>query len=210
MDILMPSSLADPHRWDGVPFSQSADRGPRAGDRRDDFTREVGREPVGPPLVDGPYARARAAILRYDIFPPGLMRPLLRRTPIEAGDTVALRFCGFRVVHLFFAARVLEVFDGEVFDGEVLNGPVPDGPRATGWRAGFTYRTLEGHPELGEETFAVERDPSGRVVVSLRSWSRPGILLTRVFFPVTRWIQVRANQAALDNLELRTRSPIPS
>ena len=43
------------------------------------------------------------------------------------------------------------------------------------WHTGFKYRTLTGHPELGEETFSVEKDlATGSVVAALRSWSRAG------------------------------------
>src|SRR5205807_7251921 len=77
-----------------------------------------------------------------------------------------------------------------------------DGPAGGVWRAGFTFRTLRGHPELGEETFYVEKDAaSGAVRVGLRSWSRPGLWLTRLMSPYTRWVQVRACHAALDHLE---------
>jgi uncharacterized protein (UPF0548 family) len=190
VQILLPFSSADRSRWDARPFSATSEDGPRPGDRQDRFAREVGIEPPGEPLADGPFRRARAAIFRYDVFPPWLMRPMLLRTPVQVGDTVGLRYLGFRVVHLFFAARIIEIFDG---------------PAPLGWRSGFTYRTLEGHPELGEETFAVEKDEAGRVEVSLTSWSRGGLWLTRLAAPITRRFQVSANTAALDNLEARAR-----
>jgi uncharacterized protein (UPF0548 family) len=92
---------------------------------------------------------------------------------------------------LFFAARVVDRFDG------------PDGGL---WRTGFTYRTLAGHPELGEETFSVEKDlATGRVRVALRSWSRPGTWFTRLGRPAMRRLQRFANAAALDHLEAAAR-----
>jgi hypothetical protein len=36
--------------------------------------------------------------------------------------------------------------------------------------------------------------------VSLKSWSRFGLWLTRFAFPYARWVQVRASHAALDHL----------
>ena len=90
------------------------------------------------------------------------------------------------LVRLFFAARVVDVFDA-ASDGW--------------WRSGFTYRTLVGHPELGEETFAVEKEvATGRVRVALRSWSRPGTWLARAFAPVVRRLQVGASERALEYL----------
>jgi len=90
------------------------------------------------------------------------------------GDTIGILYRS----RLFFAARVIARTD-----------------------ASFTYRTLAGHPELGEETFAVRKEASGAVVVSLRSWSRPGILATRACSRLTRIVQVSASLGALDHLQ---------
>jgi uncharacterized protein (UPF0548 family) len=175
MDLLLPGRSPRLERWESRPFAPGVDSGPRPGDRRDLWQREVAREPPGAPLADGPFARVAAAILRYDIFPPALVTPVLRRRPVEIGDTVGILYRA----RLFFAARVIARSD-----------------------ASFTYRTLAGHPELGEETFAVSKDPAtGAVVVSLRSWSRPGILATRACARLTRRVQVGASRSALDHLQ---------
>jgi hypothetical protein len=173
-------------RWDERPF-HSMER--RARDRADVYERWVVDEPPGPP---GDRFRAIAAsIRRYSIFPPSLVAGVVRR-PVEVGDTVGVHYRGLPVVTLFFAARVIEVFDGAA-DGW--------------WRAGFTYRTLVGHPELGEETFAVEKEvATGRVRVALRSWSRPGTWLARLFSPVVRRLQVHASERALEHLAAISRS----
>jgi uncharacterized protein (UPF0548 family) len=88
---------------------------------------------------------------------------------------------------MFVASRVVEVFDDAT--------PI-------GWRAGFTYRTLIGHAELGEETFAVEKDrTTGEVTASLTAWSRPGHWLTRLGYPYARWCQKHAGRSALVHLQ---------
>jgi uncharacterized protein (UPF0548 family) len=174
VDVLLPGQVPKLERWEARPFSPGVEAGPGARDRRDDWRREVAREPRGAPLPDGPFARVAAAILRYDIFPPALVTGVLRRAPVAVGDTVGILYRR----RLFFAARVI----------------ARDA-------ASFTYRTLAGHPELGEERFAVEKDAdSGAVVVSLRSWSRPGIAVARAFAPLVRLVQVRASRAALAHL----------
>jgi hypothetical protein len=112
---------------------------------------------------------------------------VLRRAPIEAGHTYGICYHLLPGVDLFFGGRATASFDG---------------PAGCVWRAGFTFGTLWGHPELGEETFFVEKDlATGAVRVGLRSWSRPGLWLTRLLSPFTRWVQVRASYAALDHLE---------
>lgn len=184
MDLLV--GAADLARWERRPIWPAVAAGPRPGDARDCFGREVALEPPGPPVDGGPFERALAAILRYEVFPPDLVQGVLRRTPLEPGDTVGIRYRGFPAVELFFAARVVDRFRGEQ-DGLV--------------RAGFTYQTLIGHPELGEETFSAWKEPaSGRVGVELRSWSRPGTRLARAAAPLVRRVQVRANRAALEHL----------
>jgi uncharacterized protein (UPF0548 family) len=172
--------------WRKRDFSPGAAGGPGARDLQLTFNREVGREPPGPPRADGPHRRAADAILRYDIFPPGLLVGVLERTPVEPGDTVGICYRALPFVRLFFAARVVERFDAA---------------RGGAWHTGFRYRTLQGHPELGEETFSVQKDLStGRVTVELSSWSRPGLWLTWIGQPVLRWVQRQASEGAVERL----------
>lgn len=172
--------------WDGRPFSVASGERPGPGDWRDVFERVLGREPPGPPLPDGPFRRAATAILGYRVFPARLVSGVIRREPVRPGDTVGIRFHVLPGVDLFFAARVTEAFDE---------------PTPTGHRAGFTYRTLVGHPELGEETFSAEKDATtGIVRAVMASWSRPGVPLARLGKPVARALQKSANTAALANL----------
>jgi uncharacterized protein (UPF0548 family) len=167
-------------RWDGRPFHPT-DRTPR--DHADVYERDVLVEPPGDPGAG--YRRIADAILSYSIFPPGLVQGVLRDR-IAPGDTVGVHYRGLRLVRLFFAARVIDVFDTH---------------DDAWWRTGFTYRTLRGHPELGEETFSVEKEiATGRVRVALRSWSRPGTPLARLFAPLVRRMQVTASRRALEHL----------
>jgi uncharacterized protein (UPF0548 family) len=55
-------------------------------------------------------------------------------------------------------------------------------------RFAFAYGTLPGHPERGEEAFAVERD-GGDTVFRIVAFSRPADLLTRLGSPVPRRVQ---------------------
>lgn len=55
---------------------------------------------------------------------------------------------------------------------------------------GFAYGTLPGHPEIGEELFAVEYDPADESVYGVvTAFSRPGTWYTRLGGPVVRLIQ---------------------
>lgn len=57
-------------------------------------------------------------------------------------------------------------------------------------RVGFAYGTVDGHPEVGEEFFAVEfdeRDDAVHAVV--KAFSRPGRWYSRIAGPAGRWVQ---------------------
>ncbi|MFD3744912.1 DUF1990 family protein [Nocardia sp. NPDC058633] len=57
-------------------------------------------------------------------------------------------------------------------------------------RRGFAYGTLPGHPEVGEELFAVEYDPTDDTVYGLvTAFSQPGAWYVRLGGPVVRLIQ---------------------
>jgi uncharacterized protein (UPF0548 family) len=189
--FLLPGQKADLSCWARRDFPPAVVAGPRPADDRDLHVRGVARELPGDPLPEGPFRRVAATIGEYRIFSPRLITPVLAKTPVEVGDTVGLTYRLLPGLRLFVACRVIDVFDG---------------PSATGWRAGFTYRTLAGHVELGEETFAVEKDwTTGEVTASLTSWSRPGHWLTRIGYWYARWCQTDAGRGALDRLEVIAR-----
>lgn len=52
-------------------------------------------------------------------------------------------------------------------------------------RIGFAYGTLEGHPEAGEESFVVTRDPDG-IYFTVRAYSRAAAWYARLGGPATR------------------------
>ncbi|MEO8456315.1 MAG: DUF1990 family protein [Chloroflexota bacterium] len=187
MDILLPGRRPNLNRWRDRPFSPGSEHGPCVSSAVDVYERVIGSESPGAPAEDGPFRRVAAAILRYDVFPRSIVTPVLAREPVQLGDLVgAVSPLGFGL-RMFFVSRVIDAFDGEV---EGL------------WRTGFTYRTLRGHPELGEETFCVEKDlATGDVKVRLSSWSEPGNWLTKTIPKRSRRLQVWGNQRALDRLE---------
>jgi uncharacterized protein (UPF0548 family) len=187
MNLLFPNQRPDPAAWENRPFSPGVLDGPRASDNIDRHSLQIAFEPPGIPLADGPFRHAARAIMEYRIFPPHLGQRVVKRTPLQVGDVVGLCYPLFLGLRMFIASRVIDVFDA---------------PSEKGWRSGFTYRTLEGHVELGEETFCVEKDArSGAASVSLNAWSRPGHWLTRIGYPYARWCQVQAGKAALRYLK---------
>jgi uncharacterized protein (UPF0548 family) len=187
MKFLLPGQKPRLEVWIARDFPTTALAGPGPSDDRDRHARVVGHEISGEPLPLGPFRRVATAIMDYRIFPSPLITAILARTPVQLGDTVGLTYRLLPGLRMFVASRVIDVFDG---------------PTPTGWRTGFTYRTLAGHAELGEEAFAVEKDrETGEVTASLTAWSRPGHWLTRIGYLYARWCQKHAGRAALDHLE---------
>ncbi|MEM1214204.1 MAG: DUF1990 domain-containing protein [Bacteroidota bacterium] len=56
---------------------------------------------------------------------------------------------------------------------------------------GFTYGTLTGHVERGEEYFGVSRDEQGAVCFVLEAFSQPDYWLARLAGPLTRHFQLQ-------------------
>lgn len=64
-------------------------------------------------------------------------------------------------------------------------------------RVGFAYGTLPGHPEIGEESFMIERRPDDSVWVTIRSFSKPSTWYYRLAAPLGRWQQRKATKLYL-------------
>ncbi|AHH20373.1 hypothetical protein NONO_c55930 [Nocardia nova SH22a] len=88
----------------------------------------------------------------------------------QPGTTLTVRL-GFAGVGITAPCRVVYVLDE------------PD-------RRGFAYGTLPGHPEVGEELFAVEYDSADDAVYAVvAAFSRPGAWYVRLGGPVVRALQ---------------------
>lgn len=197
--FLLPFQSARIEHWESRPLARGAAAAPPASAYHDRHERIVAVEPPGEPEADGPFMRVARSIAGYEIFPLTLGKPVLRR-PVQFGDTVGLRYHLVPGLDLFFASRVSEVIQRQLADGW--------------WRSGFTYQTLEGHPELGQETFSVlKRHATGEVRVVLFAWSRPAWSILGPVLPLARHLQLYAGRAALDFLEQvarsATRTPTP-
>jgi len=149
-------------------------------------------EPEGPPVPGGPFDRLADCILRYDVFGPTIGRGYLEHEFVEPGATVGLEYRFAPFLSLFFASRVVRVFEREETE--------------FGWSTGFAYQTLTGHPELGEEIFEVTKLRTGPVIFRMEAWSRPNLWYVTLFTPWARWIQKRAAQRAREYLSSKLSS----
>ncbi len=135
------------------------------------------------------YARARAALRRWEMFRLGWVELCWPTTPVEEGATVAvlIRRLG---VHALNAARIVYVV-------EETGGPVE--------RLAFAYGTLPEHVERGEERFEVEwrRGGDGSVWYDVRAFSRPHHPVAWAAYP---WVRLQQRRFARDSLAAMRRA----
>lgn len=192
--FLLPFQSARLEVWENRLLARGAAAAPPENAYHDRHERIVAVESPGEPEVEGPFMRVARSISGYEIFPLTLGKPVVRR-PVQLGDTVGLRYHLLPGLDLFFASRVSNVFHRQLADGW--------------WSSGFSYQTLEGHPELGQETFSVlKRHATGEVRVVIYAWSRPAWAVLGPVLPLVRWLQISAGRGALDFLEQVARSAV--
>jgi len=130
------------------------------------------------------FARAVDALCRWKMFDVPNVRLCWSNAPIEPGAVVAILIRHFGFWSLNFS-RIVYLLDED----------------ASVRRYGFAYGTLREHAERGEERFAIEWNRTSDVVsYDILSFSRPGCLLTRLAYPLARWLQrrfVRVSLAAM-------------
>lgn len=175
MQFLLPWTSPRLSVWEERPIDYRAYRTALSSPDHDLTEATMALEPVGPPVADGPFETLEAAVFRYDIFGSKVGRRVLRREPLQNGDTVGLEMRMRPAVGLFFGSRVDHVFYRENC--------------AEGVRSGFLYRTIVGHPLVGEETFEVVKRSDGTVVLRLEAWSRPNRWYVRALRPAARVLQ---------------------
>ncbi len=74
-------------------------------------------------------------------------------------------------------------------------------------RWGFAYGTLPGHPEQGEESFAVSIGGDDEVRFTITAFSRPGDWITRLAGPVGRAVQTAGTNGYLKALKRFVNQP---
>lgn len=134
--------------------------------------------------VDAVFGLLEDRLLTYRIFPPRLMRPVVCSEDgrLREGTTI-VQHVAIGPLSLEAAVRVVRVWRDHGADAD---------------ESGFTYATLEGHPERGISTFRIRRRSGERTIAFLIDVrSRPGSLLTRVARPFARRFQRHATEAAL-------------
>lgn len=186
MQFLLPWHKPDLERWSGRAIHSCAPRDLIASPYHDHLEVTLAMESPGEPEADGPFSRLEQSVFAYRVFGHDIGDPVLGSTPIKSGDTIGLSYRFLPFLRLFFASRVAEVFLRQAVEG--------------GWRSGFSYQTLEGHPEMGEEVFEIKKDANGAVSFRIEAWSRPNLWYVKLLTPWARSMQKAAAQSAAAHL----------
>ena len=182
MQLLVASrawlSPIDSARWASLAPNASREGIARGGYLHDRYERRV----------DDSFESALERLLHYDIFPPARMRARVcsRDGWVATGVTIVQRV-RFGPIALESAVRVIEH------------------ERSAG-AARFAYATLEGHPERGIASFALEHH-SGELRFVAEAWSRPGNPLARLGRPVARHLQRGITREAVAHFCASRRRP---
>ncbi len=144
------------------------------GRRIDDAQVSVGRGPDD-------FARARAALARWQQFGFDWVETYPRDAPVAVGTVVAVLIRHFGFWSLNGCRVVYHV-----------------GPHGAGERFGYAYGTLPNHAEGGEELFEVSMDPRTLAVTyRIRATSWPNAMLAHLGQPVVRHLQARFRQDSM-------------
>ena len=137
----------------------------------------VGRPPVDPPhgfsgfsrtcrLATGvEFTEAADALMSWQVQARSGLRVAASSLRVELAAVVVLRL-GFGAVAVRIPCRVVRIVD----DAD---------------EQGFSYGTLPGHPESGEESFVLRRNADGSIDLTVSAFSRPASRLARLGGPVS-------------------------
>ena len=137
----------------------------------DDYTQPLPPEPPGPPAPGASFEVARRLMADYEFADPAIVRAVYATdSPLDRRDMLLEgRFWGLR---FRFGVRVGGLVDEEA---------AVDGRRLRRW--GWSYRTLQGHLEMGQMDYEVRKWlDSGEVDFRIHAVSRPA----RIRNPVVR------------------------
>jgi len=145
---------------------------------RDDYVLDHNRIKLG--VGSETYDRAVAALRRWRQFDLGWVKIEPDSTPLEIGNTVAIKAKTFGLWSLS-ACRIVYLINE--------TGPIR--------KFGFAYGTLTNHVERGEERFMIELHEDGSVWYDILAFSRPNQLVVRLGYPFARMLQKRFAKESL-------------
>lgn len=115
------------------------------------------------------FAVAGRALMTWQVQARSGLRIFASSLEVATGAVVIMRL-GVGVMALSIPCRVVDVIDEQ-------------------HRQGFSYGSLPGHPESGEESFLLQRTPAGVTTFTVSAFSRPASRLAKLGGPLTTKVQ---------------------
>jgi uncharacterized protein (UPF0548 family) len=133
------------------------------GWRIDDYGIGLPNEPQGEPILHGSFEAAKQIIMNYEFPDPDLISGIfVPDVPLK--DRLMILRARFLIFHFMFGVHIGNVWD-ELRDTEKQG-------QVRVW--GYSYRTLQGHFEMGEITFEVWKIlQTGEVRFRIHAYSKP-------------------------------------
>lgn len=162
---------------------------PEVGQSQQDFPLgyDHDRNQVYLGVGDATFEKAKMALSEWQMFPSTWTKVYPAKAPIQKGQLVLVLFQLFG----FWWANPCRIIY------------TVDEPK----RFGFGYGTVQGHVEKGEEYFGVYQDAAGKVWYEVKAYSKPGIWLTRLTYPLARRFQRRFVQGSKAGMVAAVGSP---
>lgn len=130
----------------------------------DQYNARIPNEAPGAPMPDNSFELAKAVLYNYEFPPPTLITGIfIPNTPL-AERVMLLRAQFLYVFRFFFGVRISRVIDEvrETKEGDLHV-----------W--GYSYQTLEGHWEMGEITFEIQKlAATGVINFHIEAYSKVG------------------------------------
>jgi uncharacterized protein (UPF0548 family) len=172
------------------------DASPGTGWTITDRCQPLPAEPPGMPLENGSWQIARRLMRGYEFADPSIVRAYYDPSvPLEQRNML-LELRALAIARLFVGVRVAEVYEVTRAHG---------GRRAHVW--GWSYRTLEGHVEMGQMDWEVWKWlDDGRVEFRVHAVSRVAPILNPIVRLGFHLLRGRERRAFLDSTQKRMRT----
>ena len=158
-----------------------------------DLCQALPGEPPGPPIQDGSWQIARSLMRGYEFADPSIVRAYYDSDAPLEGRNMLLKLQALGIAHLYVGVRVAAVY-------EQLREL--DGKRARVW--GWSYRTLEGHVEMGQMDWEVWKWLSdGRVEFRVHAVARVAHIRNPIVSFGFYLLRGRERRAFLDSTKQR-------
>lgn len=167
----------------------------------DSYEAELPDESPGPPEARGSFELAKEVLTNYEFPDPSILEGFYQPQSELLNRVMMLR-AKFLFLRFEFGVRISEVIDEVIPAGEDETAAHDSAIH----RWGYAYQTLEGHWEMGQMTFRIEKVArTGKVTFYIDAFSRVGHI-PNIFYRIGFWIfgrriQIKFAKRAMERMQ---------